>query len=76
MKNLDFGKLLVKSYSQEDVIEWLATASINLVKDLTEAAVEQNMGKTGACSVAAMTIASVCKALNEDVNGKKESVVL
>lgn len=76
MKKIDFGEIVNNNFSTDEVIEWLASASMSLASDLATAAVEQNIGKAGACSTAAMTIASVSKALNEKVNGKKTPTVL
>lgn len=76
MKKIDIGELVNNAYNTDDVIEWLATTTGALLKDLNDAIISNNMGEVGLVSSEMVLVAGVAKALNERVNGKKEGTVL
>lgn len=73
---LNIGETFVKQYSQDELMSWLADSLTTLDDALVKAIASNNLGSIGVCAARLNDCASVAKALNEQVNGKKEKVVL
>lgn len=76
MKKIEFSRLAVNNLQQDEVIEWMAGASANLVTEFQKAIAINNMGSVGLVASQLIILAGVAQALNEDVNGKKEPTVV
>lgn len=76
MKKIDFGKLAVEKLDQKDIIRWLFDAANAALLNLDSAITNSNLGQAGEVVGSLGLIVSVAKALDEDMNGKKDPTVL
>lgn len=73
---VNIGETFVKQYSQDELLGWLADSLTALDDALVQALGSNNLGVIGVCVARLNECALVAKALDEQVNGKKEKVVL